>query len=96
MVKVQGQTAGLRKNVVCLISLDLFAGKLQWMPLESRQPLLMFSSHGQRSRSRLPVFVQLLSAQYLLALCLKIAKLDFEVMLLKVKVKLLIFILIIL
>ena len=75
MVKVQGQTAGLRKNVVCLISLDLFAGKLQWMPLESRQPLLMFSSHGQRSRSRLSVFVQLLSAQYLLALCLKIAKL---------------------
>ena len=45
MVKGQGQTAGLWKNVILSISLDSFAGKLpnlvQWMPLESRLPFLM-------------------------------------------------------
>ena len=54
MVKAQGQTAGRCKNYVWSTSLALFARKLPnlvWMPLESRWPLLIFRSHGQRSRS---------------------------------------------
>ena len=54
MVKAQGQTAGRCKNYVWSISLTLSARNLPnlvWMPLESRWPLLIFRSHGQRWRS---------------------------------------------
>ena len=44
-----------RASDVRLIYLDLFAGKLQnveqWMTLESKCSLMIFRSHGQRSRS---------------------------------------------
>ena len=43
------------------ISFDTFAWKLpnvvQWIPLGKRWPLLIFRSNGQRSRSKLLIFV---------------------------------------
>ena len=63
------KTAGLWKNVGCSISPEPYAGKLlntaQWMPLESRWPILM-SRSWSKVKVKLLVFETNLSAQYLL------------------------------
>ena len=74
--KVKDKTAGLLKHVGCSLSPDPYAGKLlnvvQWMPLESRWPILM-SRSWSKSNCWFLKQICLLNISWLL--CWKVAKL---------------------
>ena len=74
--KVKDKTAGLLKHVGCSLSPDPYAGKLlnvvQWIPLESRWPILMSRSW---SKSNCWFLKQICLLVISCLLCWKVAKL---------------------